>query len=91
MTQRTLHERLSDLHAELLAARSADPATQDHLQHLADHIGTVIERRPQSPTAEAYGGLQARLTQAAVAFETSHPQLSKTLETLIDTLGQHTL
>jgi hypothetical protein len=91
MTQLDLRQRLMDLHAKLLATQPADPAMRDQLQQLTDHIRPIIETGPTLPVAEAYQGLRDRLAEAAVSFEVSHPQLSKSFETLIDTLGQHNL
>jgi uncharacterized heparinase superfamily protein len=91
MTKRNLHQLMADVHTELLATQSADSATRDRLQHLADDIRATIERTSKSPAAEEYQGLRDRLAEVAVGFEVSHPKLTTTLENLIDTLGEHTL
>jgi hypothetical protein len=91
MTKRNLHELMTDVHNELLAAGSADAATRDRLQHLADDIRATVERASKLPAADEYRGLRDRLAQAAVGFEVSHPKVTSTLENLIDTLGEHNL
>jgi len=91
MTQRTLHQYLTDLHAELLAVQSDDPATQGRLKPVADDIGAIIDRGPKDRAPEEFQALRGRLAEAAAAFESSHPQLTTTLENLIDTLALHTL
>jgi hypothetical protein len=88
MDQRHLHKMLLELHTELLAARSVDPRSLDLLQRLAEDIRAIVEAKP-SPASPSH--LRERLTQAVAAVEASHPQLSKTLANMIDTLALYNL
>ena len=91
MNQRNLHELLTELHDQLLAARSLDPKDRDLLRHLADDIRAVTKGSPGSAPPERSGELRQRLTDAVRAFEASHPQVSKTLATVIDTLALYNI
>jgi hypothetical protein len=87
MTQRDLHELLTELHQQLLAARSLDSKDRDLLRHLAEDIRALTQRRQAGTARERVPELRQRLTDAVTAFEASHPQVSKTLGTVIDTLA----
>ncbi len=82
MNQR-LHKHLTDLHSELLAARSVTPKDRELLQQLAADIRAIVEGKPAP--------LRQRLAEGVKAFEASHPQLSKTLANVIDTLALYNL
>jgi hypothetical protein len=90
MNQR-LHNLLTDLHGELLAARDVSPKDRDLLQHLAEDIRTIVEAEPASHAPATYHPLRQRLAEGVKAFEASHPQLSKTLANAIDTLALYNL
>jgi hypothetical protein len=87
MAQRDLHELLTELHQQLLAARSLDPKDRDLLRHLAEDIRALTQRGPAGTAPERVPELRQRLADAVTAFEASHPQVSKTLGTVIDTLA----
>jgi Domain of unknown function (DUF4404) len=91
MNQPHLHKLLTDLHDELLAARTVTPQDRDLLQHLADDIRAIVEAEPPVGAAGAYHPLRQRLAEGVKAFEASHPQLSKTLANAIDTLALYNL
>jgi Domain of unknown function (DUF4404) len=90
MSQPHLHKLLTELHAELLAARSVDPEDRELLQHLAADIRAVVEAGPAAPAATR-GDLRRRLGEAVGRFEASHPELAKALATAIDTLALYNL
>jgi hypothetical protein len=90
MNQR-LHKLLTDLHGELLAARSVGPKDRDLLQHLAEDIRAIVEAGPVAHPTTTYHPLRQRLAEGVKAFEASHPQLSKTLANVIDTLALYNL
>jgi hypothetical protein len=90
MPDRTPHQHLKDLHAELLATQAADDATQEELTQLAGEVRRVLDR-PLPSAEEAYRTLRVRLAGAAAAFEGSHPKLTATIEDVVDTLGAHNL
>jgi hypothetical protein len=91
MTQRDLHELLTELHQQLLAARSLDPKDRDLLRHLAEDIRALTQRLPAGAVPEQVPELRQRLADAVTAFEASHPQVSKTLGTVIDTLALYNI
>jgi hypothetical protein len=90
MSQPHLHELLTELHAELLAARSVDPKDRDLLRHLADDIRALVDKKPRAGQGEP-GELRQRLAEAVSRFEASHPDLAKTLANAIDTLAFYNL
>jgi predicted component of type VI protein secretion system len=88
MNQPHLHKLLTELHAELLAARSVGPKDRDLLRQITEDIRAIVEAEPAS---NAPGALRQRLAEGVAAFEASHPQLSKTLANAIDTLALYNL
>jgi hypothetical protein len=86
-----LRKHLTDLHSELLAARSVTPKDRDLLQRLAADIRAILEAESAPSPATAYHPLRQRLAEGVKAFEASHPQLSKTLANVIDTLALYNL
>jgi uncharacterized heparinase superfamily protein len=91
MDQDHLHHLLSELHQELVAARSVEPKDRDLLRHLADDIRSLVEAAPARPAPERYQGLRGRLAAATTAFEASHPRLTAAMEKVIDTLAVYNL
>ena len=86
-----LRKHLTDLHSELLAARSVTPKDRELLQQLAADIRAIVESEPPVSPGTAYHPLRQRLAEGVKAFEASHPQLSKTLANVIDTLALYNL
>lgn len=91
MDQVQLHRLLAQLHAELLAARPVDAESRDGLRRLAQDIRSVLDAKPTSATAEPYQAIRPKLKDAVTTFEASHPQLSKTIEQVIETLALYNL
>jgi hypothetical protein len=91
MADRTPYERLKDLHAELLATKPADSAAKARLGQLTDDVRRTIDAGPGSSAADAYRGLRQRLSDAAAAFQVSHPELTAEIKGVIDTLATHNL
>jgi uncharacterized membrane protein len=91
MSDRTLHEHLTDLHAKLLATKPADTAAKARLGQLSDDVRRTIDAATTSSAADAYRGLRQRLAEAAAGFQISHPQLTAEIEGAIDTLSTHNL
>ena len=73
------------------APRTVTPQDRELLQHLAEDIRAIVETEPPSPPAGGYHPLRHRLAEGVKAFEASHPQLSKTLANVIDTLALYNL
>jgi hypothetical protein len=91
MSDRTPREHLKDLHAELMATKPADSAAKARLGQLADHVRRTIDADAGSPAIDAYRGLRERLAEAAAGFQISHPELTREIESALDTLSTHNL
>ena len=66
MNQR-LHKLLTDLHGELIAARSVSPKDRDLLQHLAEDIRAIVEAQPAALPAATDHPLRQRLAEGVKA------------------------
>jgi hypothetical protein len=86
-----MHELLAELQAQLRTAPTGDAASRRLLERLDDDVRALIAAGPKPAAAAEDPGLRGRFADAVLAFEGSHPELSRTLESLVDTLGQHTL
>jgi hypothetical protein len=91
MKQGHLHTLLSQLHSELLAARSVPPKDRELLRQLADDIRALMESESPAGSGGRHSQLRSRLAEGVAAFEASHPALSKTLANVIDTLALYNL
>ena len=91
MDQDHLHQLLAQLHAELIATRPIDAESRDRLQHLAQDIRVVLDAKPKPASVEPYHAVGAKLKDAVAGFEATHPQLSKTIEQVIETLALYNL
>lgn len=91
MDQDQLHHLLAQLHAELVAARPVDAESRDRLQRLAQDIRAVLDANPRPASAAPYHAMRPKLADAVTTFEASHPQLTKTIENVIDTLALYNL
>ena len=88
-----LRQTLMALHAQLASA----PDMADDNRDLLKRVLADIERALGEPATENTGdgetaaddsSLSERLTESARGFETSHPNLSAAIESLINTLAQ---
>jgi hypothetical protein len=91
MTQRDLHTLLTDLHNQLHAAQGMDPESRRRLRLVAEDIRAFVAAGPKPRDAGKSQDLRDRLAKLVVAFEGSHPDLSKTIENVVDTLSLHSL
>lgn len=80
---------LSRLHDELRSVDSGDPATRKVVDQLGSQLRPIVESAPGKPPAAGYSGLSGRLREAAVHFEASHPDLARTIEGVVDSLGSY--
>ncbi|HKV75239.1 MAG TPA: DUF4404 family protein [Gemmatimonadales bacterium] len=87
MDHSRLHNLLSSLHQELKSAESVDPATRKLLEQLRSDLGPIIEAGPEP--SSGYGGLRNRLRSAVVGFEASHPELARSIQGVVDSLGSY--
>ena len=81
--RRSLTELLDDLHRELRDAAALDEDARQQLHGVMDEIGQLLE-----PTAGASEGLNRRLQELALRFETDHPRVAATISQLTDSLAR---
>ncbi len=85
MSNESLHEALSRLHAELQAA----PQLDDESRRLLTAIAADVGRAAAGATDEnADVGHAPRLEALAVRFEAGHPDLAARLRGIADALGR---
>lgn len=82
-----LREILAQLQDELWRAGEVGPESRDLMRNVRDDISTVLKRSMAGETPEVDDSVKDRLGQAVVEFESSHPQLSFTLERLMESLA----
>jgi len=81
-----LRELLEQLQDELERAEEVEPESRDLLRDVMSDIETTLDRSAAGEAPAADESVKGRLDQAVVEFENSHPQLSFTLERLIESL-----
>ena len=81
--RRRLSELLDDLHRELRDAAALDEDARGQLHGLMDEIGQLLE-----PTPGPSEGLNRRLQELALRFETDHPRVAATISQLTDSLAR---
>ena len=79
-----LRATLDELHRQLAEISDPDPAVKDQL--IAALLEIQAALKGHAPAGEK--SLMRRLGEAARHFEESHPALSGTISSLIDTLGR---
>lgn len=85
MSNESLHEALSRLHAELQAAPQLDDESRRLLQAIAADVGRASAG---ATAAAADAGHAPRLEALAVRFEAGHPALAARLRGIVDALGR---
>jgi hypothetical protein len=85
MDQKSLRERLAQLHAELANAHQQNPATRQSLGEILPDVKRMVD---QPAGAAADKSLTERLEQVAVQFEAEHPTLAASARRLIDLLNE---
>lgn len=89
MDQSKMQALLQRIHAELRSADSGDPGTRAMVDKVSAHLAPVVEGVPGKTPSGGYATLAERLKEAAVHFETSHPELARSIEGAIDALGSY--
>lgn len=75
-----LRRRLDDLHDRL---GEVDDETRDETEDLREHVGRF---EPAAGTSDDDAAFVERLRRAALRFESSHPELSREIARVIDSL-----
>ncbi len=83
MDKRPLVESLERLHEQLKQTQTLDDESRQLLEHLQGDIRTVL----QKPSAASRASLRARLEEAVTQLEDSHPQLTITIQEVLDHLA----
>ncbi len=83
MDQAHLRDLLAQLHAELSRGESLDDRSRLLLQSVHDDI----ERVAAEPSSGVHEQVRGRLQEAALNFQTSHPQLATNLESTMNALS----
>lgn len=83
-----LQQTLSKLHDELSQTTSVDEPVRAKLAELIADIERVLARSESESTRSPQGALARRLQDAIEAFEVRHPQLTATLQQIVDRLSE---
>ena len=81
MNRQELHRELERLHREITNSDSSDP----RLQKLKADLEALLQR--EEPESSHYGDLGDQLKDGIYHFDASHPQLAKTMASVIDSLA----
>jgi hypothetical protein len=79
-----LKTTLDELHRQLADIDQLDPALRGQLHSAMQEIQTALKNK----TAPGGESVMRRLGESARHFEESHPTISGTIRSLIDTLGR---
>ena len=74
-------EHLEEVQGQLQNAASAG---QEDASELADHVGAYLAS--DEPSDEDHEALLERLRRGVLRYEASHPELSRTVQSVIDSL-----
>lgn len=83
MSKSPLAESLERLRAQLEQTEIVDDETRRILEHLDGEIRTVLKQ----PSASSHASLRGRLEQALVQLEDEHPQLTLTMQEVLNNLA----
>jgi hypothetical protein len=86
MDEKTVRERLAQLHAELNDAHQANPGVRPGLNEILADVKRLAEGSMAQRTADA--GLPGRLEKVAVQFEADHPKLAGSVRRIVDLLSE---
>jgi hypothetical protein len=81
-----LRRTLDELSAQIDEIRKLDPQVAEHLLATIDEANAALGSQPARP--EANRSIAARLSDAILKYEASHPDLATNLGSVVDALGQ---
>ena len=90
MTEQSLRTLVAGLRAELAQAHDLDADAREALHSLAGEVEALLQR-PAAGSRPAELPLRERLADRVRELEASHPDLSRTVANLIDTLAFYNL
>ncbi|MCP5138501.1 MAG: DUF4404 family protein [Chromatiales bacterium] len=82
MSNEKLQQLLKELHRELGATRTLDQQSRALIEKVLQDVGRVGED-PDAPD-----GLEVRLREVVLRFESEHPRLAATVGQVADALGK---
>lgn len=85
MEKQKLEELLNELHSELGRAQAVDEDSRATLRQLAKEIQEIL-KRSEAERADRYRSLLARLNDAVMQFEGTHPSLTLAIAQVINAL-----
>jgi len=88
MAQKSLRERLAQLHAELTTAQGQNPATRESLGEILPDVKRMADQPAGAAAPSIDKSLTERLEKVAVQFEAEHPTLAASARQLIDLLNE---
>ena len=88
MSQKSLRERLAQLHAELADAQRQNPATRPSLGEILPDVKRMVDQPAGAAALPVDKSLTERLEKVAVQFEAEHPTLAVSARRLIDLLNE---
>ncbi len=86
MDQQHLRDLLAQLHNELAHGETLDDRSRQLLQSVHADIERVAAT-PSAVTADEHPQVRGRLQEAALTFQTTHPQLAANLEQTMNALS----
>jgi hypothetical protein len=90
MTEKSLRTLVAGLRAELAQAHDLDADAREALHSLAGEVEAVLQR-PAAVSRPAESPLRDRLADRVRGLEASHPELSRTVGNIVDTLAFYNL
>lgn len=84
MSDSRLHTLLDELHQELQRAPALDSEEREMLNHLAQDVQALLTAEGPARDESVVG----RLNDAVAQFEVSHPDLTRALSQLLNSLSQ---
>ncbi len=90
MSEESLRALVAGLRSELAQAHDLDAEAREVLHSLAQEVEAVLQSPPAS-TGEVEPSLRDRLADRVTELEVSHPELSRTVGNLVDTLAFYNL
>jgi hypothetical protein len=88
MDEKTLRDKLAELHAELSSAHQENPAARESLGEILPDVKRMAEQPAGTNFSSTDTTLADRLEKVAVQFEVAHPTLASSARRLIDLLSE---
>lgn len=87
MSKKVFHQSLRELHTELKKTEFGDKGKQEFSGHLISDVQAIMEHPGETPFLHHYN-LMNRLKEAALHFESSHPDLTAAVVRVTDALNK---